>query len=59
MSKVKEETKFLLTYKFRAYPSALLEYRMENWLYVLTISTTMPLRKEKEHGKRKRKALHT
>ncbi len=35
MSRAKEETKFLLTYKFRAYPSALLEYRMENWLYIL------------------------
>ena len=35
MSKTKEETKFLLTHKFRAYPSILLEYRMENWLYIL------------------------
>ncbi|WP_457601212.1 RNA-guided endonuclease InsQ/TnpB family protein [Hydrogenivirga sp.] len=35
MSRAKEETKFLLTYKFRAYPSALMEYRMENWLYTL------------------------
>ncbi|HHJ63426.1 MAG TPA: transposase, partial [Aquifex aeolicus] len=35
MSRAREETKFLLTYKFRAYPSALLEYRMENWLYIL------------------------
>ncbi len=35
MSKTEEETKFLLAYKFRAYPSALLEYRMENRLYIL------------------------
>ncbi len=35
MSKAEEKTKFLLTYKFRTYPSALLECRMENWLYIL------------------------
>ncbi len=35
MPKVREETEFLLTYKFRAYPSSLLEYKMENWLYIL------------------------
>ncbi len=35
MSRAREETKFLLTYKFRAYPTALLEYRMENWIYIL------------------------
>ena len=35
MSRVKEESKFLLTYKFRAYPTVLQEYRLENWLYAL------------------------
>ncbi len=35
MSKVKEESKFLLTYKFRAYPTALQEYGLENWLFAL------------------------
>jgi len=35
MSKVKEESKFLLTYKFRAYPTALQKYRLENWLFAL------------------------
>ncbi len=35
MSQAEEKTKILLTYKFKAYPSALLEYRMENWLYIL------------------------
>ncbi|WP_456401981.1 helix-turn-helix domain-containing protein [Persephonella sp.] len=35
MPKVREETKFLLTHKIRAYPSSLLEYKMENWLYIL------------------------
>jgi len=35
MSRVKEESKFLLTYKFRAYPTALQEYELENWLLAL------------------------
>jgi len=35
MSRVKEESKFLLTYKFRAYPTALQEYGLENWLFAL------------------------
>ena len=35
MSRVKEESKFLLTYKFRAYPTALQEYKLENWLFAL------------------------
>ena len=35
MSRVKEEDKFLLTYKFRAYPTALQEYKLENWLFAL------------------------
>ncbi len=35
MSRVTKETELLLTYKFRAYPPALLEYRMENQIYML------------------------
>ena len=35
MSRVKEESKILLTYKFRAYPTALQEYELENWLFAL------------------------
>jgi len=35
MSKAKKENKFLLTYKFRAYPTALQEYKLENWLFAL------------------------
>jgi putative transposase len=35
MSRVKEEDKFLLTYKLRAYPTALQEYKLENWLFAL------------------------
>jgi len=35
MSRVKEESKFLLTLKFRAYPTALQGYKLENWLSVL------------------------
>lgn len=35
MSRVKEESKFLFTYKFRAYPTVLQEYKLENWLFAL------------------------
>ena len=35
MSRVKEEDKFLLTYKFRAYPTALQEYKLEKCPFAL------------------------
>jgi len=57
MSKAKEETKFLLTYKFRAYPSALLEYRMENWLYILHNLYNHALDERKRAWKEKKKSI--
>ncbi len=57
MSKVKEETKFLLTYKFRAYPSALLEYRMENWFYILRNLYNHALEERKRAWKEEKKTI--
>ncbi len=57
MSKVKEETKFLLTYKFRAYPSALLEYKMENWLYILHNLYNHALEERKKAWKEEKKSI--
>ncbi len=55
MSRAKEETKFLLTYKFRAYPSALLEYRMENWLYILCNLYNQAIEERKRAWKKEKK----
>ncbi len=57
MSRAKEETKFLLTYKFRAYPSALLEYKMENWLYILCNLYNYALEERKRAWKEKGKTI--
>ncbi len=57
MSRVKEETKFLLTYKFRAYPPALLEYRMENWLYILHNLYNYALEERKRAWKEEKKSI--
>jgi len=57
MSKAKEETKFLLTYRFRAYPSALLEYRMENWLYILCTLYNYALEERKRAWKKEKKSI--
>ncbi len=57
MSRAKEETKFLLTYKFRAYPSVLLEYRMENWLYVLCNLYNHALEERKRTWKEEKKTI--
>ncbi len=57
MSRVKEEAKFLLTYKFRAYPSALLEYRMENWLYILCNLYNHALEERRRAWKEEKKTI--
>lgn len=57
MSKAKEETKFLLTYKFRAYPSALMEYRMENWLYILCNLYNHALEERKRAWKEEKRSI--
>ncbi len=57
MSKTKEETRFLLTYKFRAYPSILLEYRMENWLYILFNLYNHALEERKRAWKEEKKTI--
>ena len=35
MSRIKEESKLLLTYRFRTYPTALQEYKLKNWFFAL------------------------
>ena len=35
MSKAKKENNFLLTYRFKAYPTVLQKYKLENWLFAL------------------------
>jgi len=57
MSKAKEETKFLLTYKFRAYPSAFMEYRMENWLYILCNLYNHALEERKRAWKEEKRSI--
>ncbi len=57
MSRVKEEAKFLLTYKFRAYPSALLEYKMENWLYILCNLYNQAIEERKRAWKKEKKTI--
>ncbi len=57
MSTAKEETKFLLTYKFKAYPSALQEYRMENWLYILCNLYNHALEERKRAWREEKKTI--
>ena len=57
MSGAREGTKFLLTYKFRAYPSTLLEYRMENWLYILCTLYNHALEERKRAWKEEKKTI--
>ncbi len=57
MSRAKEETKFLLTYKFRAYPSALLEFKMEHWLYILQSLYNHALEERKRAWKEEKKSI--
>ena len=35
MFRIKEESKLLLTYRFRTYPTALQEYKLKNWFFAL------------------------
>ncbi|EDP75525.1 RNA-guided endonuclease TnpB family protein [Hydrogenivirga sp. 128-5-R1-1] len=57
MSRTREEIKFLLTYKFRAYPSVLLEYKMENWLYILCNLYNHALEERKRAWKEEKKTI--
>ncbi|RLJ70332.1 putative transposase [Hydrogenivirga caldilitoris] len=57
MSRAREETKFLLTYRFRAYPSALLEYKMENWFHILCTLYNHALEERKRAWKKEKKSI--
>ncbi len=57
MSRAKEEAKFLLTHKFRAYPTAFLEYKMENWLYILCNLYNHALEERKRAWKKEKKTI--
>jgi putative transposase len=57
MSRVKGESKFLLTYKFRAYPTALQEYKLENWLSVLCWLYNYALEERKRIWKEEKRSV--
>ena len=57
MSRVKEEDKFLLTYKLRAYPTALQEYKLENWLFALCWLYNYALEERKRVWKKEQRTV--
>ncbi len=57
MSRAKKESRFLLTYKFRAYPTALQEYKLENWLFALCWLYNHALEERKRVWKEERRTV--
>lgn len=57
MSRVKEESKFLLTLKFRAYPTVLQGYKLEKWLSVLCWLYNFSLEERKRIWKEEKRSV--
>ncbi len=57
MSKTREKNNLTLTYKFLTHPSALLEYKMENWLYTLNNLYNYTLEERKTAWKEEKKSV--